>query len=207
MVVVIIHTAKSPKMHLAEIFLLSSKCWQSLIIKIVVVAIVCQNIPWRCRAAASGLRDDLEPDESRGLRSRTRSSRGKVGRKRENMHNAIIIVDNALSIAREMTSMTSTTESRGNWRNWLSFEKSRSFFSAIDKKVAVALEMANAETYGGIVSVRREKKHTNAHFSPVSKRLFRCYRQIEKKKKRGSRKERKKKVEINPMRYNAFWQL
>ena len=103
---VIIHTAKSPKMHLAEIFLLSSKCWQSLIIKIVVVAIVCQNIPWRCRAAASGLRDDLEPDESRGLRSRTRSSRGKVGRKRENMHNAIIIVDNALSIAREMTSMT-----------------------------------------------------------------------------------------------------
>ena len=127
--VVIIHTAKSPKMHLAEIFLLSSKCWQSLIIKIVVVAIVCQNIPWRCRAAASGLRDDLEPDESRGLRSRTRSSRGKVGRKRENMHNAIIIVDNALSIAREMTSMTSTTESRGNWRNWLSFEKKQKFLS------------------------------------------------------------------------------
>ena len=182
MVVVIIHTAKSPKMHLAEIFLLSSKCWQSLIIKIVVVAIVCQNIPWRrCRAEPAY----REPE-------RSRSSRGKVGRKRENMHNAIIIVDNALSIAREMTSMTSTTESRGNWRNWLSFEKSRSFFSAIDKKVAVALEMANAETYGGIVSVRREKKHTNAHFSPVSKRLFRCYRQIEKKKRRGSRKERKK---------------
>ena len=68
--------------------------------------------------------------------------------------------------------------------------------------------MANAETYGGIVSVRREKKHTNAHFSPVSKRLFRCYRQIEKKRvDPGARKERKKKVEINPMRYNAFWQL
>ena len=41
-----------------------------------------------------------------GIAEPSRSSRGKVGRKRENMHNAIIIVDNALSIAREMTSMT-----------------------------------------------------------------------------------------------------
>ena len=147
---VIIHTAKSPKMHLAEIFLLSSKCWQSLIIKIVVVAIVCQNIPWRCRERESycfwpdaPLRDHLSSQTMEGIAEPSRSSRGKVGRKRENMHNAIIIVDNALSIAREMTSMTTYHNSSSKiqkaifFLQWLKTAQKVSFLQTFRAKTRI----------------------------------------------------------------------
>ena len=139
------YSKEALKMHLAEIFLLSSKCWQSLIIKIVVVAIVCQNIPWRCRTESSGIAASIY-----------RSSRGKVGRE-ENMH----INDNALFVhagnddIQNSVMIISQTDLQDYPIVLLYLWKKKC--RETKKSRSNALEMANAETYGGIVSVRREK--------------------------------------------------
>ena len=170
-------------MHLAEIFLLSSKCWQSLIIKIVVVAIVCQNIPWRCRTESSGIAASIY-----------RSSRGKVGRE-ENMHindNAPLFVHAGNDDIQNSVMIISQTDLQDYPIVLLYLWKKK---CRETKKSRNALEMANAETYGGIVSVRREKN--TAHFSPVLNVFFFFLN----RKEEGSEPGKKKKVEINPMRY------
>ena len=58
------------------------------------------------------------------------------------------------------------------------------------KKSRNALEMANAETYGGIVSVRREKN--TAHFSPVLNVFF----FFPNRKEEGSEPGKKKKLKL-----------
>ena len=78
-----------------------------------------------------------------GIAEPSRSSRGKVGRKRENMHNAIIIVDNALSIAREMTSMTTYHNSSSKiqkaifFLQWLKTAQKVSFLQTFRAKTRI----------------------------------------------------------------------
>ena len=66
-----------------------------------------------------------------------------MGRKRENMHNAIIIVDNALSIAREMTSMTTYHNSSSKiqkavfFLQWLKTAQKVSFLQTFRAKTRI----------------------------------------------------------------------